>query len=111
MVAKQAGSTSSLAAELLHKISPMPYKMYVAKINEFDAVMPDNFKNSRWANYFTADSSNIVNKEAIWLYAELFLGHHDGSCHGLWWFVVICDLWWFMSSFVVVRVMVCSGLW
>ena len=26
----------------------------------------------------------IVNKEAIWLYAELFLGHHDGSCHGLW---------------------------
>ena len=26
----------------------------------------------------------LVNKEAIWLYAELFLGHHDGSCHGLW---------------------------
>ena len=25
-----------------------------------------------------------LNKEAIWLYAELFLGHHDGSCHGLW---------------------------
>ena len=24
------------------------------------------------------------NKEAIWLYAELFLGHHDSSCHGLW---------------------------
>ena len=61
MVAKQqAGSTSSLAAELLHKISPMPYKTYVAKINECDAVMPDNFKNSRWANYFTVDSSNVV---------------------------------------------------
>ena len=29
------------------------------------------------------------NKEAIWLYAELFLGHHDGSCHGVWWFVVV----------------------
>ena len=27
---------------------------------------------------------NSKNKEAIWLYAELFLGHHDGSCHGLW---------------------------
>ena len=25
-----------------------------------------------------------MNKEAIWLHAELFLGHHDGSCHGLW---------------------------
>ena len=61
MAAKQcAGSSSSLAAELLHKISPMPYKTYAAKINECDAVTPDNFKNSRWANYFTVDSSNIV---------------------------------------------------
>ena len=34
--------------------------MYVAKINECDAVMPDNFKNSRWANYFTVDLSNVV---------------------------------------------------
>ena len=34
--------------------------MYVAKINECDAVMPDNFKNSRWVNYFTVDSSNIA---------------------------------------------------
>ena len=81
-----------------------------------------------------ASEALLRNKEAIWLYAELFLGHHDGSCHGLWWFVVIhvmlcagfchgswwfmswfvvicSDLWWFMSSFVVVRVMVCSGLW
>ena len=61
MAAKQrAGLTSSLAAELMHKISPMPYKMYIAKINECDAVMPDNFKNSRWVNYFTVDSSNVV---------------------------------------------------
>ena len=30
----------------------------------------------------TTDRTNH-NKEAIWLYAELFLGHHDGSCHGL----------------------------
>ena len=29
-------------------------------------------------------SEQKANKEAIWLYAELFLGHHDGSCHGLW---------------------------
>ena len=33
---------------------------------------------------FTAYLCKIYNKEAIWLYAELFLGHHDGSCHGLW---------------------------
>ena len=31
-----------------------------------------------------SDASRNFNKEAIWLYAELFLGHHDGSCHGLW---------------------------
>ena len=61
MAAKQcAGSISSLVAELLHKISPMPYKTCIAKINECDAVMLDNFKNSRWVNYFTVDSSNIV---------------------------------------------------
>ena len=60
--------------------------------------------------------SVIYNKEAIWLHAELFLGHHDASCHGLWWFVVIhvmlCEgfchgSWWFMSWFVVI----CSDLW
>ena len=61
MVAKQhGGSSMSMAEELLCKISPRPYKTYVAKINECDAVTPDNFKNSRWANYFTVDSSNIV---------------------------------------------------
>ena len=27
-------------------------------------------------------SKSKGNKEAIWLYAELFLGHHGGSCHG-----------------------------
>ena len=53
---------------------------------------------------------------------------HGCLCHGLWWSVVICDLWWFMSNlwwfivicgdlwwfmstFVVVHVMVCGGLW
>ena len=32
--------------------------------------------------YFTLE--DFTNKEAIWLYAELFLGHHDSSCNGLW---------------------------
>ena len=38
----------------------MPYKTYVSKFNECDAVTPDNYKNSRWANYFTIDCSNVV---------------------------------------------------
>ena len=73
IAAKQrAGSSSSLTTELLHKVSPIPYKMYAAKINEHDAVTPENFKNSRWANYFTVDSLNIVknghtNPNHVWL--------------------------------------------
>ena len=81
MAAKQrAGSTSSLAMELVHKISPKPYKMYVANINECDAVTPDNFKNSRWANYFTVDSSNVVknghaNPNHVFDIFGMFSGH------------------------------------
>ena len=87
MAAKQrAGSSSSLAAELLHKISPMPYKTYVAKINECDAVTPDNFKNSRWANYFTVDSSNIVkngraNPNHVFNIFGPFSGHTGTEVH------------------------------
>ena len=58
----------------------MPYKMYIAKINECDAVMPENFKDSRWANYFTVDSSNIVkngraNPNHVFDIFGLFSGH------------------------------------
>ena len=61
MVAKQReNSATLLTAELLQKISPMPYKTYVAKLNEADAVTGENFKNSKWANYFTVDTLNIV---------------------------------------------------
>ena len=87
MAAKQrASSTSSLAAELLHKISPMPYKTYVAKINECDAVTPDNFKNSRWANYFTVDFSNIVkngcaNPNHVFDLFGSFSGHTGTEVH------------------------------
>ena len=35
----------SLAEELLHAVSPMPYKTFVANIKEEDALSPDTFKN------------------------------------------------------------------
>ena len=50
----------SMAAELLQKVSPMPYKTHVATITEKDALAPDTFKNSKWANYFMVDYSNVV---------------------------------------------------
>ena len=83
---KQAGDTSSLAAELLHKINPMPYKTYVAKINECDAVTPDNYKNSRWANYFTVNSSNVVkngcaNPNHVFDTFSAFSGHTGTEVH------------------------------
>ena len=50
----------SLTEELVQKIQPRPYKTYVAKLREDDAVTGENYKNSKWANYFTVDAWNTV---------------------------------------------------
>ena len=50
----------SLTEELVQKIQPKPYKTYIAKLKEDDAVTGENYKNSKWANYFTVDASNTV---------------------------------------------------
>ena len=55
-----------------------------------------------------ANNLSENNKEAIWLYAELFFGSSwwfmswlvvisSDSCHGLWWFIVMVrgGSWWF----------------
>ena len=44
----------------MQKIQPKPYKTYIAKLWEDDAVTGENYKNSKWANYFTVDASNTV---------------------------------------------------
>ena len=49
-----------LAEELVQIIQPKLYKTYVAKLREDDAVTGENYKNSKWANYFTVDASNTV---------------------------------------------------
>ena len=53
-------SALSLTEELVQKIQPRPYKKYVAKLREQDAVTGENYKNSKWANYFTVDALNTV---------------------------------------------------
>ena len=66
--------------------------IYSKKTIEKTRLQTKKMEHSVLANYFLLFlilSSFILfkdteNKEAIWLYAELFLGHHDGSCHGLW---------------------------
>ena len=49
-----------ITEELVQKIQPRPYKMYIAKLREDDAVTGENYKNSKWANYFTVDALNTV---------------------------------------------------
>ena len=44
----------------MQKIQPRPYKKYVAKLREQDAVTGENYKNSKWANYFMVDASDTV---------------------------------------------------
>ena len=50
----------SIAAKLLDKIAPPPYKLFVSAICNNDAVTPDEFKKSRWAMYYETDTLNIV---------------------------------------------------
>ena len=54
-------------------------KLLPKKILQIIATDSSNKSLEKTHRYHTRN-----NKEAIWLYAELFLGHHDGSCHGLW---------------------------
>ena len=51
---------TSLTEELVQIIKPRPYKTYIAKLSELDAVSGENYKNSKWANYFMVDASNTV---------------------------------------------------
>ena len=44
----------------MQKIQPKLYETYVAKLREDDAVTGENYKNSKWANYFMVDASNTV---------------------------------------------------
>ena len=76
---------------LPHYIVIIPDKDIIVNAQVFDYGAWDTFEQAiRWL-VSNIDGTIEVrkedlksNKEAIWLYAELFLGHHDGSCHGLW---------------------------
>ena len=50
----------SLTDELVQITQPKPYKRYLAKLREDDAVTGGNYKNSKWANYFMVDASHTV---------------------------------------------------
>ena len=95
--------TNSVIAQLAMETDPGAKELYIqiylrrSVIRHLIAnwnVLGEEITEDIWMLYGRPDSElngkpllkwkGKSNKEAIWLYAELFLGHHDGSCHGLW---------------------------
>ena len=56
MVAKEGVSTS-MSAELMHKMNPYGYKKFCEVISEQGSISLDFYKASKWVNYFTLDTS------------------------------------------------------
>ena len=106
-----AGSVStSMAAELLHKMNPYQYKEYCAVINKCDSVSVSFYKASKWVNYFALDTAltfrnGKVNNDHVY---ELF-----GSFNGLSATVVRKNLINFVGGnmeFVTKRSTVCLSM-
>ena len=79
MAVKSCVSTS-MSAELMHKMNPYGYKKFCAVISECDSITLDFYKASKWMNYFALDTSLMfkngkVNPDHVY---ELF-----GSFNGL----------------------------
>ena len=54
------GRHKSIATELFTKLTPPPYKLFVASIANNDALTLEEFNTTRWSAYYTADMSNLV---------------------------------------------------
>ena len=77
---EKSGVSTSMSAELMHKMNPYGYKKFCAFISEHDSISLDFYKASKWVNYFTLDTSLMfkngkVNPDHVY---ELF-----GSFNGL----------------------------
>ena len=75
-----AGSVStSIAAELLHKMNPYKYKEYCAVINERESISVSFYRASKWVNYFALDTvltfrNGKVNSDHVYEYFGSFNG-------------------------------------
>ena len=54
------GRRKSIASELLSRMQPPPYKLYVSTIPNKDAITLEEFKKTRWSTYYVIDISNLV---------------------------------------------------
>ena len=71
--------STSMAAELLHKMNPYKYRDYCATINERDSVSICFYKASKWVNYFALDTgltfrNGKTNSDHVYEYFDQFNG-------------------------------------
>ena len=52
-----SGVSTSMSAELMHKMNPYSYKKFCSYISERDSISLEFYKASKWVNYFTLDIS------------------------------------------------------
>ena len=78
-MAANSGVSTSMSAELMHKMNPYGYKKFCSYISERDSISLEFWKASKWVNYFTLDTSLMfkngkVNSDHVY---ELF-GNFNG---------------------------------
>ena len=52
-----SGVSTSMSAELMHKMNPYGYKKFCSYISERDSISLEFWKASKWVNYFALDTS------------------------------------------------------
>ena len=56
-MAANSGVSTSMSAELMHKMNPYGYKKFCSYISERDSISLEFWKASKWVNYFALDTS------------------------------------------------------
>ena len=56
-MAANSGISTSMSAELMHKMNPYGYKKFCSYISERDSISLEFWKASKWVNYFALDTS------------------------------------------------------
>ena len=57
MAVNSVSTSTSMLAELMHKMNPYSYKKYCLYISERDSISLEFYKASKWVNYFALDVS------------------------------------------------------
>ena len=64
-MAANSGVSTSMSAELMHKMNPYGYKKFCLYISERDSISLEFWKASKWVNYFTLDTSLMFKNDKV----------------------------------------------